>query len=235
MSDFNRWLQARLVVHGEPVEVDGAVGAETTAAIRRFQVKAGIPATGVADSATIDALRIVPTSPKKKGEVVGVVSEKMPPWMSEMWRRVGLHEKRDNSALSAWLKIGKWLGDPSKAPWCGDAIETCIVKTLPEEVVPSNPFWAQGWATFGKSVSPMVGAIGVIRWSSTSGHVGIVADFDEKRGRILLLGGNQSDKVGLAWFSLKKFIAFRWPKTYEVRKYPPVNSSGETGTKGATR
>ena len=102
----------------------------------------------------------------------------MPPWLLEMNRRMGLHEGRDNRALSAWLRIGRFLGDPAKLPWCGDAVETAIVKTLPDEPVPSNPFWAQAWKAFGIDAGgPIVGSIGVIRWSAKAGHVGIVYNF----------------------------------------------------------
>jgi hypothetical protein len=67
---------------------------------------------------------------------------------------------------------------------------------------------------------PKVGSIGVIRWSGSSGHVGIVAGIDG--GTVYLLGGNQSNAINVSGFPRAKFIAFRWPKTYPVKAYPPL-------------
>ncbi len=219
--DFNTWLQARLIAHGFNVGkagASGAVGPATRQALYAFQRKHGLGETGLADPPTVAALRMPPVA----GETASIPpAEIMPPWMAEMARRRGLHERADNKSLSDWLKIGKWLGDPAKLPWCGDAVETCIVKTLPAEPVPDNPFWAQAWKTFGGDAGgPKVGAVGVIRWSASAGHVGFVADYDTTRRKVTLLGGNQSDSVRLSAFDLNSFFAFRWPATFPLKAYP---------------
>lgn len=239
--NFTEWLQSRLVAHGYAIEVDGAIGAETIGALRAFQRKAKIPETGNADAATVKALRLDPSGEPDDKPAPKAPAEAMPPWMAEMARRKGLHEGRDNAELTEWLKAGKALGNPAKLPWCGDAVETAIVKTLPAEVVPINPFWAQAWASFGiDAKGPRVGAIGVIRWSKTAGHVGIVAAYDAKKNRVLLLGGNQSNAITLRWFAMgnpKKtgFIAFRWPKTFPVKTYPALTAAAGSGSAAATR
>ena len=235
--DFNIWLQQRLVAHGHRIGVDGVIGPATRQALIDFQRANGIPATGTATNMTLDALR---KDPGGHG-ITSMPEETMPPWMAEMHRRMGLHEVRDNGALSAWLRrFGKFLGDPAKLPWCGDAIETAIVKTLPAEPVPNNPFWAQAWKDFGQDVEkPIIGAIGVIRWNASSGHVGIVADWDPAGRRVTLLGGNQSNAITLSRFQMgtkqRGFIAFRWPKTYPIRKYPPLTGKAAAGSHGGTR
>jgi uncharacterized protein (TIGR02594 family) len=199
-----------------------------------FQRANGLPVSGLADTATVVALR---TNPEHETKPVSKApAELMPPWMAEMYRKKGLHEGRDNAALSAWLKIGKFLGNPARLPWCGDAIESAIVKTLPDEPVPDNPFWAQGWAKFGIKARPSdIGAIGVIRWSAKAGHVGIVAEYDSVRQRVKLLGGNQSNAITLSWFDLDNFIAFRWPRTYPMKAYPALIETGASGSKSGTR
>lgn len=235
---FTEWLQSRLVAHGYAIEVDGAIGAETRGAITAFQKAKKIKPSGNADKATVAALRLNPAKAVKAGEpkVVAASAETMPPYMAELYRRMGLHEGRDNAQLTAWLKGGRALGNPAKLPWCGDAIETAIVKTLPKEIVPANPFFAQAWASFGIDAGgPKVGAIGVIRWTKTSGHVGTVAAYDAKKKRVLLLGGNQSNSINLTWFPLSKFIAFRWPKTFPRKTYPPLTGAASTGTTAGTR
>lgn len=229
---FEAWLQSRLVVHGHRIAVDGVIGPQTTGALRSFQRARKLKQSGLADAATVGALRMEPGKPRTEASTPP--AELMPPWMTEMHRRMGLHETRDNAELSLWLRIGKYLGNPAKLPWCGDAIETCIVKTLPDEPVPNNPFWAQAWKDFGRAVEPIVGSIGVIRWSASSGHVGIVADATSSR--ILLLGGNQSNEINLTWFARSAFIAFRWPRTVVVKSYPRLTAAGvSTGTLSGTR
>lgn len=231
---FYEWLQHRLNVHGHRIRVDGIVGGETRGALIAFQQAHELAPSGVADNATVEALRKVPRTGVDSAE--GPPQENMPPWMAELYRRKGLHEVRDNKKLSDWLRIGKFLGDPAKLPWCGDAVETAMVKTLPAEPVPNNPFWAQAWATFGVDAGgPKVGAVGVIRWNPNAGHVGFVADYDAARRRVSLLGGNQSDMINLSWYALDRFIAFRWPRSYPKRNYPPLRGAQATGSLGATR
>jgi hypothetical protein len=56
------------------------------------------------------------------------------PWITEAKTALGRHEARGRSWLMDWLKRdGRTLGDPSKNPWCGDFLETCIRVALPGE------------------------------------------------------------------------------------------------------
>lgn len=232
---FEEWLQSRLIAHGARINADGDWGRNSITALRAFQEDQGLPATGVADKATVDALRQEPgRTPSSPPPPLGAV-ERMPPWMAEMNRRAGLHEVRDNSALSDWLRSwGRYLGNPKDLPWCGDAVESCVAKTLPDEPLPSNPFWAQAWAKFGIDArGPIVGAIGVIRWTGSSGHVGIVAGISGDR--VNLLGGNQSNSINVSSFPRSKFIAFRWPSTFPVKAYPALKGSAGVADFGSTR
>lgn len=231
---FEIWLQSRLTAHGLPVAVDGDWGRSSIEALKTFQKRQRLPVTGVADRASVSALRVDPDAPEPS-QAVPAPAETMPPWMAEMHRRMGLHEITHKAKLIEFLKIGKFLGDPSKLPWCGDMVESCIAKVLPAEVLPANPFWAQAWTTFGiNAQSPLVGSIGVIRWSASSGHVGFVAGVEGSK--IVLLGGNQSNAITLASFPREKFIAFRWPKTFPVKAYPALRGKATAiSSEGSTR
>lgn len=216
--DFQIWLQSRLTAHGFSVAIDGVWDRPDIEALKAFQKTRGMTVSGVSDAATVAALRAEPDAP---GMFAPAPVEPMPPWMAEMHRKMGLHEVRDNALLTAWLKVGRFLGNPAQLPWCGDAIESCLAKTLPSEPLPANPFFAQSWASFGVDVVvPLVGCIGVIRWAATSGHVGIVAGIEGST--VYLLGGNQSNAINVSGFPRSKFIAFRWPKTYPRKAYPPL-------------
>lgn len=219
-------IQTRLkALDYDPGPIDGAMGPRTRAAIKQFQADQNITVDGVVGPETIGRLRPGPAHHAPVAD--------MPPWMAEMYRRKGLHEKRDNLTLTEWLKRGLYLGNPARLPWCGDATETCFAVTMPDEPLPSNPFWAQAWASFGRAVDPIVGAIGVIRWSPRTGHVGIVARVS--KDRIWLLGGNQSDGITVAPFPRSKFIAFRWPSSFPVTRYAELTASGRALGEGSTR
>lgn len=126
---FIAWLQGRLVAHGARIAVDGDWGRNSILALTTFQLARGLPATGVADQKTVAALK---QSPSGKGPVTPIpmaaAVTAMPPWMAEMHRKMGLHEVSDTASLIAWLKIGKYLGNPKNLPWCGDAMESAIAK-----------------------------------------------------------------------------------------------------------
>lgn len=232
---FEEWLQTRLNVHGAKIAVDGDWGRTSIRALENFQARAGLPVTGVADKATTEALRSDPTGAPPVATPPIVAGTSMPPWMAEMHRKMGLHEVRDNAVLSEWLRsFGKFLGNPKDLPWCGDAVESCIAKTLPREPLPSNPFFAQAWAKFGIDAGgPIVGAIGSIRWTASSGHVGIVAGVNGDR--INLLGGNQSNAINISSFPRDKFIAWRWPSTFPIQYYPALKGSAAQATYEQTR
>lgn len=215
---YTEWVQSRLIAHGYPVPIDGVWDRPDIEALKSFQKSHGIPQSSVTDEKTVAALKLQPDNPMA---TIIAPTETMPPWMAEMHRKMGLHEVRDNAFLSAWLKIGRFLGNPKDLPWCGDAIESCIAKTLPSEPLPANPFFAQSWNTFGVDVKvPLVGCIGVIRWTASSGHVGIVAGIDGRT--VYMLGGNQSNSINVSGFPRAKFLGFRWPKTYPKKSYPPL-------------
>lgn len=150
------------------------------------------------------------------------------PWMNEISRYLGMHEVRDRSALMAWLKSdGKTLGDPSKLPWCGDAVETTMKAVLghagwignSDTKLRENPYWALYWLGFGASVSveeALWGSVAVFERNG-GGHVGYVAGYDKGRQRLLIRGGNQSDTVSDSWMDINgksvRLRGLRWPMT----------------------
>lgn len=118
--------------------IDGIAGAKTREAVKAFQLDHGLTIDGLAGPKTREGLQLALLNAGKPFSVPrGAVP---PPWYEELLRRKGLHEVRDRSKLMAWLRSdGKTLGDPAKLPWCGDAIQTCLALTLPDEPQPVNP------------------------------------------------------------------------------------------------
>ena len=83
-----------------------------------------------------------------------------------------------NWSYMDWLvRDGRSLGDPSKNPWCGDFVETCIRMALPDESLlgarGTNPYWARNWPLFGQTVQPITGAMRI--WISAVWRSGSLA------------------------------------------------------------
>lgn len=55
------------------------------------------------------------------------------------------------------------MGYPSKTPWCGDFVETCIRMALRGEpllgALGTNPYRARKWFLFGQAVQPITGVV----------------------------------------------------------------------------
>lgn len=161
-----------------------------------------------------------PTTPK------AVVSENnapsMPPWVRELNKMAGHHETRNRTTLSMWLKSdGETLGNPSKLPWCGDAVDTALSLALPKEPRPGdlakNPYWALNWLFFGKPSEPVIGAVLVFKRPS-GGHVGFAVG--QTKSHYAVLGGNQSDSVSVVLIEKSRCVGVRWPTSYKGEMLP---------------
>ena len=121
------------------------------------------------------------------------------------------------------------MGDPGKNPWCGDFMETCIGKGLPNEpllgALGTNPNWARNWLLFGQDTKPVIGAVLVFERSS-GGHVGFAVGHGD--AFFFVLGGNQSDAGTVARIAKPRLIGARWPASCPPRlQRPPTMKPGE--------
>jgi uncharacterized protein (TIGR02594 family) len=72
---------------------------------------------------------------------------------------------------------------------------------------------ARSWLNWGRRIVDLVeGCVVVLRRGSspTSGHVGFFVGL-EPRGRLLVLGGNQSDRVSTARYPIAAVLGYRMP------------------------
>lgn len=212
--NFIEWVQRRLMAHGfDPGIVDGIWGRNTHSAVVAFQRSRGLQVTGALNEGTMAALR--------QGWAGGPAGPDHPPrhaldvfpWMELGLRKKGLHEKRDNAALRAFLSSdGRTLGDPAIHPWCGDFVETCIAVAVPGAVLPSNPYLARNWLSFGQGVHPCFGSI-LVFWrkklAGIEGHVGFYYAEDPECFHVL--GGNQSDAILISRILKTRLLGARLP------------------------
>lgn len=224
-----RDVQVKLKALGfDPGPVDGIRGRKTIRAVKAFQQHSKLVVDGIVGPNTLAELFKLTVTQQKIIKRSGFAVDATP-WMDEAKRKMGMHEKRNHKALWAWLKSdGSSVGDPAKIPWCGDFVETCIAKTLPDEPLPNNPYWARNWAKFGVHCQPVFGAIASFKRGS-GGHVGFVVAIDYTRNRVKIRGGNQSNAVTETWISMGRMLDTRWPST----ALPPNGKAQSASSKGA--
>ncbi|MEM6266189.1 MAG: peptidoglycan-binding protein [Pseudomonadota bacterium] len=221
----DRDLQLALKSHGfDPGPVDGIRGPQTDSAVVAFKRAHGLRARPYVGPIT---LKLLGLATQAHFDV---------PWINELAKHIGLHERRDNAVLRRWLgSDGKTLGDPARFPWCGDAIDTAFRLTLPDEPRPGplgqNLYLARNWQHFGRQCGPAFGAV-VVFWrgkrNGIYGHVANAVAWDSKRRRVKVRGGNQSNTISDAWLRTDRILAWRAPITWPhaLPALPGLSSAG---------
>jgi len=142
-----------------------------------------------------------------------------PIWYEIAESKLGLDENKDKTILSRFLRSdGHTIGDPTKLPWCGDFVETCVALALPDERIPENPYLARNWLRFGREIdTPVIGAIAVF-WRKSEvglyGHVGFYAG--EDKDFIYVLGGNQGNAISITKLRKERLLGYTWPINYPI-------------------
>jgi uncharacterized protein (TIGR02594 family) len=127
-------------------------------------------------------------------------------------RFVGIGEIKgtlDNPQILAMLKLdGNWP-EHDEVPWCS-AFTNYIAWLL--RLPRSKSLAARSWLTVGIPVNlsdAIVDSDVVILSRDGGGHVGFYAGDDPLRHEIMILGGNQGDKVCIASFSTDRLLGIR--------------------------
>lgn len=142
------------------------------------------------------------------------------PWLLAAHRYLGQAEI-PGPGSSAWirslwhgLKGGAWFwdaigkGDDSQLPWCGAFVARCMQDAGID--YPARYASAKAWLDWGSRLTgPAVGCVVVLEREG-GGHVGFVTG-RTTAGNLLVLGGNQGDKVCEKPFSFSRAIGYRWP------------------------
>lgn len=141
-------------------------------------------------------------------------AEGQPNWIDIAQGEIGVQEIAGSEHNSRVLEYHSTTGGHAtdEVPWCASFVNWVMIQSGHGG---NNSAWAQSWKNYGKDLGqPAYGAIAVIRWNSSSGHVGFVVG--KNGNNVLLLGGNQSNSVNITSFSTSKVIAYVVPASYEV-------------------
>ncbi len=149
------------------------------------------------------------------------------PWMSYALSQIGTAEfagsKRNNPSIIAYHATTGGFKD-DETPWCSSFVNWSLKQSGNQG---TNSARALSFANFGIKLSkPAYGSIAIVSYGGGKGHVGFVAGTNST-GRIVLLGGNQSDMVKFSAF--KMHMIYVYPKGYTPSyNLPRIDSNGST-------
>ncbi|WP_395974586.1 TIGR02594 family protein [Chryseobacterium cucumeris] len=182
------------------------------------------------------------------GEVVAMPNlEGRAPWMELVWKEEAknLVETGTNKEIQKFFDgtpyendMKNGTKDETDIAWCA-AFVNWIMKHYGYEGVTTDKGYdavrALKWATWaeGKDLGkPVYGAIAV-KTRSGGGHVGFVAG--KKGNKVVILGGNQSQKLYCVSYDISDYFAYVVPKNYEITDadYNLPEYKGNPGAKGS--
>lgn len=156
-------------------------------------------------------------------------------WMVEAKKHIGLRENtsktKHNPTILKWLKtLGAWWSE-DETPWCGVFVAHCL--KVAGVKYPKHWYRALDYVNYGAKITkPAYGCV-AIKNRKGGGHVCFVVGRDTKTGKLVCLGGNQSNMVCYALYAESEFQEFRWyglTSRPASHRYNLPNMSGVTAT-----
>jgi len=144
-----------------------------------------------------------------------------PLWIDIAKKEIGNKEitgGKDNPRILEYHSTTLLKAKHDEVPWCSAFVNWVISQTGLKGTGSAS---ARSWLKWGKGIAePAVGAITVI-WrtspKSWEGHVGFYLGPDPNdKSRILVLGGNQKDRVSIASYETSRVLGYRWPSVNEA-------------------
>jgi uncharacterized protein (TIGR02594 family) len=239
-GDLVKFAQLELAKRGYNLKGTGYFGSATDTAVATFQKRNNLKADGELGPATAKAIDIAPLV----GNIPIIKQEEIsrPLWLEAGIKLIGTREgsgSSDNKAIINWAVSEG--GDIAKEythdsiPWCALFANHILTKV---GLKGTETLWALDFAGKWPSTrlaGPAVGAFAPMKRQG-GGHIMVIVGRDQ-HGNVMGLGGNQSDAVTIAPFSVSRLNqGFYWPKgpslpTYVgLRSLPLVTSSGKVST-----
>ena len=156
-----------------------------------------------------------------------------PTWIEEARKHIGTSEikgaQHEPKILRWWRMIKRGGIKTDEVPWCAAFVGAC----LEAAGIRSSRFEsAKSYLNWGQQLCyPAYGCVVVFSRDGGGGHVGFVVGFDQ-RHRLLVLGGNQGDKVSIAPFDRSRVAGYRWPTGIPHSEVPLVARHSDEATEG---
>jgi uncharacterized protein (TIGR02594 family) len=136
-----------------------------------------------------------------------------PAWLEQAWRELGIGEfagTADNPAIAEFFRaIGHAEVRDDEVAWCAAFAGACLERA---GLRSTRSLAARSYLGWGQKLDEgRLGAIAVLNRGADPafGHVAFLVG--ETNGRLLLLGGNQADRVSVAAYDKSRLLGFRWP------------------------
>lgn len=141
-------------------------------------------------------------------------------WIAEGRKLIGVEENANTSKVIAMWRDGfeasgqagrmkESVWNTGSTPWCGGFVAACLARAGLGKHVPKDFPLARAWAKAGTSLAkPAYGCV-VVFSRDGGGHVGFVVGKDAS-GNLMVLGGNQGNRVCIKPFSKARVLAYRW-------------------------
>lgn len=136
-------------------------------------------------------------------------------WITIAKKEIGVKElprEKHNSRIIEYHHATSGMFNSDEVPWCSSFVNWTMNECNIEK---TNDATALSWKKWGQNLGkvPAYGSIAIINYGNGRGHVGFVVGRN-KKGYIIILGGNQSDQVKLSAYSEKKIEQFVYPNGY---------------------
>jgi TIGR02594 family protein len=141
-------------------------------------------------------------------------------WIAEGRKLIGTDENVNTSRVIALWRDGfTAIGQPQRmkesvwntgsTAWCGSFVAACLARAGLGNRIPKSFPMARSWTQAGSALAkPAYGCV-VVFTRTGGGHVGFVVGKDVN-GNLMVLGGNQSNKVCIKPFATSRVLAYRW-------------------------
>lgn len=158
-----------------------------------------------------------------------------PAWLTEARKHIGTREipgsKHEPKIIAWWKAIKRGGIKTDEVPWCSAFVGGCLEAV---GIISSRFESAKSYMTWGQAIKdPVPGCVAVFNRAG-GGHVGFVVASDGK-GRLMILGGNQSDQVSIAPFDANRVVGYRWPLAVPIvnSTLPVIGSTMRSSTNEA--
>jgi len=103
-----------------------------------------------------------------------------------------------------------------EVPWCAAFVGAMLARANQPGSGGPN---ARSYSTWGRKIlSPVLGCVVVFSRppNPKQGHVGFYISSNKAERLIRIIGGNQSDSVSIADFSIDRIVSLRWPASQTI-------------------
>jgi uncharacterized protein (TIGR02594 family) len=136
-----------------------------------------------------------------------------PRWLFEAWRHLSLHElpgdRNQTEIVEFYRDVGHAEITQDEVPWCAAFTGACLERS---GIASTRSLLARSYLGWGVKIdTPCLGAITVLSRGANpdAGHVGFY--LGETATQVVLLGGNQSDRVMVDAYAKTRLLGYRWP------------------------